>query len=115
MGFQGPVLGHWSSSALLHLDHITFASGTLAACRSHHARKAEKLITLIAIPAYDPISIVNIILIISCPMDVCVIKACFRAGGSCKHSLITPMPILGPCLEKQWISGGTYRDCWAEY
>ena len=38
---------------------------------------AEKLITLIAIPAYDPINIVKIILIISCAMDVCVINACF--------------------------------------
>ena len=38
---------------------------------------AEKLITLIAIPAYDPINIVKIILIISCTMDVCVINACF--------------------------------------
>ena len=35
-----------------------------------HARKAEKLITLIAIPAYDPTIKVNIILIISCTMDV---------------------------------------------
>ena len=38
---------------------------------------AEKLMTLIAIPAYDPINIVKIILIISCTMDVWVIKACF--------------------------------------
>ena len=38
---------------------------------------AEKLMTLIAIPAYDPINIVKIILIISCAMDVWVIKACF--------------------------------------
>ena len=38
---------------------------------------AEKLMTLIAIPAYDPINIVKIILIISYTMDVCVIKACF--------------------------------------
>ena len=36
----------------------------------HHAKKAEKLIRLIAIPAYDPINIVKIILIISCTMDV---------------------------------------------
>ena len=36
----------------------------------HHAKKAEKLIRLIAIPAYDPINIVKIILIISYPMDV---------------------------------------------
>ena len=79
---------------MLHLDHITFASGTLAACRSHHARKAEKLITLIAIPAYDPISIVNIILIISCPMDVWVIKARFREWVCCERPLITPKPIM---------------------
>jgi hypothetical protein len=46
---------------------------------SHHARKAEKLITLIATPAYDPTIKVNIILIISCTMDVWVIKACFRS------------------------------------
>ena len=45
-----------------------------------HARKAEKLITLIAIPAYDPTIKVNIILIISCTMDVYVIKACFGYG-----------------------------------
>ena len=91
------------------------ASGAHSGLQSHHARKAEKLMTLMAIPAYDPINIVKIILIISCPMDVCVIKACFRTGGSSEHSLITPMPIVGSCLEKQWISGGTYRDCWAEY
>ncbi len=47
---------------------------------SHQARKAEKLITLIAIPAYDPINIVKIILIINCWMDVWVIKACFQSG-----------------------------------
>ena len=45
---------------------------------NHHARKAETLITLIATPAYDPTIKVNIILIISYTMDVCVIKACFR-------------------------------------
>ena len=44
-----------------------------------YARKAEKLITLIAMPAYDPINKVNIILIISLTMDVQVIKACFGA------------------------------------
>ena len=42
-----------------------------------HARNAEKLITLTAMPAYDPINTVKIILIISYPMDVWVIKACF--------------------------------------
>ena len=45
--------------------------------RGHHARKAEKLITLMAIPAYDPINIVKIILIINYPIDVWVIKARF--------------------------------------
>ena len=42
---------------------------------------AEKLMTLIAIPAYDPINIVKIILIISYAMDVWVIKACFQSQG----------------------------------
>ena len=42
-----------------------------------YARNAEKLITPTAIPAYDPISRGNIILIISYTMDVWVIKACF--------------------------------------
>lgn len=32
----------------------------------YHARKAEKLMTLTAMPAYDPIIRVSIILIISC-------------------------------------------------
>ncbi len=56
---------------------IAFARHTHTQCRIDHARKAEKLITLIAIPAYDPTIKVNIILIISCTMDVYVIKACF--------------------------------------
>ena len=56
---------------------IAFARHTRTKCRIDHARKAEKLITLIAIPAYVPTIKVNIILIISCTMDVYVIKACF--------------------------------------
>lgn len=44
---------------------IAFARHTRTQCRIDHARKAEKLITLIAIPAYDPTIKVNIILIIS--------------------------------------------------
>ena len=59
---------------------IAFARHTRTQCRIDHARKAEKLITLIAIPAYDPTIKVNIILIISCMMDVYVIKACFGRG-----------------------------------
>ena len=56
---------------------IAFARHTRTQCHIDHARKAEKLITLIAIPEYDPTIKVNIILIISCTMDVYVIKACF--------------------------------------
>ena len=82
------------SSVLLTSDRITIASGVIQAYSSHHARKAEKLITLIAIPAYDPINIVKIILIITCPMDVWVIKARFREWGCCEHPLITPKPIM---------------------
>ena len=76
------------SSALLTSDRITIASGVIQEYSSHHARKAEKLITLIAIPAYDPINIVKIILIITCPMDVWVIKARFREWGCCEHPFL---------------------------
>ena len=48
-------------------SHPAFATHPL---RIAHARKAEKLIMLIAIPAYDPTINVNIILIISYTMDV---------------------------------------------
>ena len=82
------------SSALLTSDRITIASGVIQEYSSHHARKAEKLITLIAIPAYDPINIVKIILIITCPMDVWVIKARFGERVCCEHPLITPKPII---------------------
>ena len=58
---------------------IAFARHTRTQCRIDHARKAEKLITLIAMPAYDPINKVNIILIIRLTIDVQVIKACFGA------------------------------------
>ena len=50
--------------------HRAYAGRDLAIPGTGHAMKAEKLITLIAIPAYDPTINVNIILIISCTMDV---------------------------------------------
>ena len=65
------------SSIALLLPSLAFAWGTRKPWCITHARKAEKLMTLIAIPAYDPINIVKIILIINYPMDVWVIKACF--------------------------------------
>ena len=50
--------------------HRAYAGRDLAIPGTGHAMKAEKLITLIAIPAYDPTINVNIILIISCMIDV---------------------------------------------
>ena len=62
---------------LCDYKHTHIISPSRSTRGSIHAMNAEKLMTLIAIPAYDPINIVKIILIISCAMDVCVIKACF--------------------------------------
>ena len=53
----------------LQISYLAFAK-PFRTSLYHHARKAEKLITLIATPAYDPTIKVNIILIISCVMDV---------------------------------------------
>ena len=63
------------------MSHRAYAGQDCADPGTGHAMKAEKLITLIAIPAYDPTINVNINLIISCTMDVQVIKACFRSLG----------------------------------